>query len=197
MPNDYGTTERARKFKRAPRGSRSRPQGRGHRTCDKRTRRKRQTQKETNETRETRDEAPQNPRTRSIDDVDYPSTGSSRAASCRASKETTRPLGQPFYLIFEKVREGVTKTSEKSNRYNRSKSPKNLNVRAYPNLRTGTVRTCSHPITKTISRRYQYNNLGDNQTIRRKKGCRRKKGARAQNLGMYLQMTRRVRERVC
>ena len=48
----------------------------------------------------------------------------------KASNENTRLLGQPFYLIFEKVREGVTKTSEKSNRSDRSKSPKNLNTRA-------------------------------------------------------------------
>ena len=50
----------------------------------------------------------------------------------RASNETTRLLGQPFYLIFEKVREGVTKTSEKSNRYNRSKSPQKPKCESIP-----------------------------------------------------------------
>ena len=95
--------------------------------------------------------------------------------------------------------DGGTGRSDRSEIPERSESPKNLNARAYPNSRTGKVRTCSHPITKTISQRYQpyswerwrlYNNIGDNQTMHRKKGCRGKKGARAQKLGTFLQMTR-------
>ena len=40
-------------------------------------------------------------------------------------------------------------------RSERSESPKNLNARADPKLRTETVRTCIPPITKTSSGRYQ------------------------------------------
>ena len=115
-------------------------------------------------------------------------------------RSTNPPPGAAWQLVAansnerpnRQVRDGATNQTrqvrdggpERSERSQRPESPKNLNARANPNP-SGPQSTCSHPITKTSSRRYQpypweqgrlYSYTGDNQTMQRKKGCRRKKG---------------------
>ena len=161
--------------------------------------------------RPTTPKRPKRPKTRPPDipecrQVSLPSAATEQLITANASRCPNKEFRAGTKDEKTQTGDGGPDRSDRSERPERSESPKNLNASAYPNSRTGTVRTCSHPITKTISRRYQpyswergrlYNNIGDNQTMQRKKGCRGKKGARAQKSGMYLQMTRWVRERVC
>ena len=116
----------------------------------------------------------------------------------RTANETTRLLGQPFYLISKKVREGETKKSEKSKRPERSESPNNLGASVPPNLSeprsTAVFQSPRLPIKDNQPCQCLHGELDGNQVdienVAEKKGPGEKRMRKHKILGNYLQMNR-------